>query len=69
MWYRVVTHVRDHECIVCPYHGWAFDKEGVLRDVPAAETSHEWPRTPLIASFPVEEKVSALVSELMSIPV
>lgn len=26
-----------HTCVVCPYHGWAFDGDGRLHDVPAAE--------------------------------
>lgn len=26
-----------HTCVVCPYHGWAFDGNGKLHDVPAAE--------------------------------
>ena len=54
---RWVTHVGQHECIVCPYHGWAFDVDGVLRDVPAAETSKEWPTKPMVSSYPVQEKV------------
>ena len=32
-----VAEVEGHDCVVCPYHGWAFDSEGRLRDVPAAE--------------------------------
>lgn len=55
--FRWVSAVGEHECIVCPYHGWAFDKDGVLRDVPAAENADEWPKKPLVQSYPVEEKV------------
>lgn len=54
-----VAEVAGHDCVVCPYHGWAFDAEGVLRDVPAAETSEAWPHKPLVDSYPVKEKVSA----------
>ena len=43
--------------MVCPYHGWAFDEDGVLQDVPAAENQKEWPRKQLIKSYPVKEKV------------
>ena len=53
-----VAEVEGHDCVVCPYHGWAFDGEGVLQDVPAAETQKEWPRKQLIQSYPVKEKVS-----------
>lgn len=40
----------------CPYHGWAFDGEGRLRDVPAAANKGEWPRRPIIPVHHVEEK-------------
>jgi phenylpropionate dioxygenase-like ring-hydroxylating dioxygenase large terminal subunit len=40
------------KCVVCPYHGWAFDNEGKLRDVPSADKG-SWPNRPLINSYPV----------------
>jgi phenylpropionate dioxygenase-like ring-hydroxylating dioxygenase large terminal subunit len=43
------------KCVVCPYHGWAFDSEGKLRDVPSA-THGSWPKRPLIGSYAVEER-------------
>lgn len=52
-----VADVGGHDCVVCPYHGWAFDTGGVLRDVPAAESGSEFPQKPLIDAFPVEERV------------
>ena len=55
-----VQEVQGHDCVVCPYHGWAFDKEGVLRDVPAADKAEAWPRKKLVDSYAVEEKVSNL---------
>jgi phenylpropionate dioxygenase-like ring-hydroxylating dioxygenase large terminal subunit len=51
-----VNTVDGHECVVCPYHGWAFDGEGVLRDVPAAEHVGEWPQKQLVDAYPVQEK-------------
>ncbi|CAK0786996.1 hypothetical protein CVIRNUC_010212 [Coccomyxa viridis] len=51
-----VAEVEGHDCVVCPYHGWAFDGEGVLQDVPAAEHQKEWPRKQLVQSYPVKEK-------------
>jgi len=51
-----VAGAKGHSCVVCPYHGWAFDGEGVLRDVPAAEHPDEWPRKQLVESYPIEEK-------------
>ncbi|WIA22778.1 hypothetical protein OEZ86_009732 [Tetradesmus obliquus] len=43
------------KCVVCPYHGWSFDSEGKLRDVPSA-THGSWPKRPLIGSYAVEER-------------
>lgn len=43
---------------MCPYHGWAFDGQGVLRDVPAAENKGEWPVKQLVDVYPVVEKVT-----------
>lgn len=56
---RWVSNVKGHDCIVCPYHGWAFDKEGTLKDVPAAEHSDEWPKKPILDGYHVEEKVTS----------
>ncbi len=41
-----------HTCVVCPYHGWAFDGEGRLRDVPSAAKA-TWPKRPIVSKFPV----------------
>lgn len=41
--------------MVCPYHGWAFDAEGKLRDVPSAEHG-SWPKRPLVGAYDVEER-------------
>lgn len=57
-----VAEVEGHDCVVCPYHGWAFDGKGVLQDVPAAENQKEWPRKQLVQSYPVKEKVKYLVA-------
>lgn len=45
----------QHGCIVCPYHGWAFDQEGVLRDVPAAVTNQEFPQRKMLETYIVKE--------------
>lgn len=37
-------------CIRCPYHGWAFDAEGKLRDIPQVKT---YPKRSLIDTFDV----------------
>lgn len=45
-------HGDGHTCVVCPYHGWAFDGEGKLQDVPSAEPGR-WPKRPLVSSYAV----------------
>jgi phenylpropionate dioxygenase-like ring-hydroxylating dioxygenase large terminal subunit len=43
------------DCIECPYHGWQYDGEGVLRHVPAL-CQDEWPPQPRsMRAFPVHE--------------
>lgn len=39
-------------CVVCPYHGWAFDGAGRLRDVPSAEPGR-WPKRALLGAYDV----------------
>lgn len=43
-------------CVVCPYHGWAFDGEGRLQEVPSQDASTAFPRRPVVDSYPVEER-------------
>jgi len=45
-----------HTCVVCPYHGWAFDGKGKLHDVPAAEEGESWPKRPLVSAFDIVER-------------
>lgn len=46
-----------HTCVVCPYHAWAIDAEGKLRDVPAAEKAVEWTSLgKVVPTYHVEEK-------------
>ena len=53
-----VESVGGRDCIVCPYHGWAFDTEGTLRHVPAVESERESPvGREFISAYPVEERV------------
>ncbi|KAK3247277.1 hypothetical protein CYMTET_43220 [Cymbomonas tetramitiformis] len=43
-------------CIVCPYHGWAFDSDGRLLEVPANAAGETLPKRPLLGSYPIEER-------------
>ena len=58
-----VESVGGRDCVVCPYHGWAFDTEGVLRHVPAVESKRESPvGREFISAYPVEERVRSPLS-------
>lgn len=48
--------------------GWAFDQEGILRDVPAAEGHRDWSHKPMLDVFPVEEKVSSCAGAALQLP-
>ncbi|WP_157954454.1 aromatic ring-hydroxylating oxygenase subunit alpha [Saccharospirillum mangrovi] len=43
----------ERDCLVCPYHGWAFDGDGQLRGTPGTQTCNT---TAKLSSFPVQEK-------------
>jgi nitrite reductase/ring-hydroxylating ferredoxin subunit len=55
-----------HTCVVCPYHGWAFDGQGHLNDVPSAEAG-KWPKRPLLNTYPVSGPRLAAACLLMHI--
>ncbi len=58
-----VTKVDGDPCVVCPYHGWAFDGEGRVRDVPASENKvPSPPPAPLLLSLSAAADVIALFS-------
>ncbi|GIL48718.1 hypothetical protein Vafri_5168 [Volvox africanus] len=43
-------------CVVCPYHGWAYNGEGVLEEVPSQGPELSFPRRPIVDAYPVEER-------------
>lgn len=40
-----------HKCVVCPYHGWAFDGQGVVKDVPSAVDQGHLPKRSLVRLY------------------
>lgn len=51
-------YVKDN-CVLCPYHEWAFDKDGVLKNIPHLEDGGERTcqlKANHLRSFPVVEK-------------
>ncbi|KAF5837114.1 hypothetical protein DUNSADRAFT_4837 [Dunaliella salina] len=43
-------------CVVCPYHGWAFNAEGKVREVPSSPDQEHLPKRSLVPPYTVEEK-------------
>jgi len=43
-------------CVVCPYHGWAFNAEGKVREVPSLPDQEHLPKRSLVPPYAVEEK-------------
>ena len=43
------------DCIQCPYHGWSYDGDGVLRSVPALCDGERLPRATTRRADPVVE--------------
>ncbi|GLC44619.1 hypothetical protein PLESTB_001326400 [Pleodorina starrii] len=50
------TAKNGKSCVVCPYHGWAFNGEGALEEVPSQNAHTSFPRRPVVDSYPVEER-------------
>ncbi|PNH01606.1 Chlorophyllide a oxygenase, chloroplastic [Tetrabaena socialis] len=55
-------------CVVCPYHGWAFNGQGALEDVPSQAADKAFPRRPLVDSYPVQERVAHLTARGVAEP-
>jgi phenylpropionate dioxygenase-like ring-hydroxylating dioxygenase large terminal subunit len=51
-----VEHREGHQCVVCPYHGWAVGGEGKIHHVPAAEHPGEWPRRQVVPVYDCDER-------------
>lgn len=51
-----VEEREGHQCVVCPYHGWAVGSEGKIHHVPAAEHAGEWPQRQVVPVYDVEER-------------
>ena len=43
-------------CLQCPYHGWRYDGQGALKEVPALTEGELLPRACSLRSFPVAEQ-------------
>lgn len=59
--------VRDN-CVVCPYHGWRFDKDGKCVDIPSLGDDETPPARAKVDSYPVQEKYDIVFAFLGDLP-
>jgi phenylpropionate dioxygenase-like ring-hydroxylating dioxygenase large terminal subunit len=46
----------SNDCVVCPYHGWQYNMDGVCVHIPANQTNIAIPKKARVDNYPVEEK-------------
>lgn len=51
-----VVERNGQECLLCVYHGWAYDDSGQCVDIPQLEPGREIPRQARVPSYHVQEK-------------
>lgn len=59
--------VRDN-CVVCPYHGWRFDKDGKCVQIPSLGEGESPPPRAKVDSYPVQEKYDIVFAFLGDLP-
>ena len=59
--------VRDN-CVVCPYHGWRFDKDGMCVDIPSLADDEKPPARAKVDSYPVQEQYGIVFAFLGDLP-
>ncbi len=55
-------------CVVCPYHGWRYDGDGVCTTVPSLVYDSKPPARAKVDSYPVEERYGILFAFLGDLP-
>jgi phenylpropionate dioxygenase-like ring-hydroxylating dioxygenase large terminal subunit len=59
--------VRDN-CVVCPYHGWRFDKDGKCTEIPTLASDEKVPARAKVDSYPVQEQYGIVFAFLGDLP-
>ena len=59
--------VRDN-CVVCPYHGWRFDRDGACVKIPTLGEDETIPARAKVDSYPVREKYGIVFAFLGDLP-
>jgi phenylpropionate dioxygenase-like ring-hydroxylating dioxygenase large terminal subunit len=57
-----------NDCIVCPYHGWEFNSEGLCTNIPSIGYGKKIPGRAKIDSYPVQEKYGIVFAFLGDLP-
>ena len=56
------------DCVVCPYHGWQFDKDGQCTKIPSLSADENVPARAKVDSYPVQEKYDIVFAFLGDLP-
>jgi len=59
--------VKDN-CVVCPYHGWRFDKDGKCTSIPTLADGETPPARAKVDSYPVKERYGIVFAFLGDLP-
>ncbi len=62
------THRIVNGCVVCPYHGWEYDGDGVCRNIPSIGYGTTPPPRAKVDSYPVQEKYGIVFAFLGDLP-
>ena len=55
-------------CVVCPYHGWEFDSDGVCQNIPSIGYGKKPPARAKVDAYPVQEKYGIVFAFLGDLP-
>lgn len=58
----------EHDCVVCPYHGWAFDAEGEVAAIPALGRDARLPKRARLRTASVAASDGRILVDPASVP-
>lgn len=67
-WSAVQPHRIVNGCIVCPYHGWEYDRNGKCVNIPSIGYGNKVPPRAKVDAYPVEEKYGIVFAFLGDLP-
>ena len=57
-----------HDCLVCPYHGWAFDRDGEIAAIPALGPDARLPKRARLRTAVVDERAGRVRVDSSTVP-